>query len=95
MKNEYQNDIIGRMRKLRGEYGYSQSKIAYLLGISNGQMGNIESPKAPHKYTLAQIQKICRELNFPIEQVFLDDGDYAKNMDLISILIEKIVEYEG
>ena len=95
MKNEYQNDIIGRIRKLREERGYTQSKIADIIGISNGQMGNIESPKTPHKYTLAHIHNICKEFNIPIEQIFLDDNDYAKNIDLINLLIEKIIEYEG
>lgn len=94
MKSNYQNFIICRIRQLREEYGYTQSKIASIIGISNGQMGNIESPKTSHKYTLAHIQQICKELNIPIEQLFLEDEDFKSNTNVISLLIEKIVEYE-
>ncbi len=94
MKSEYQNYIIHRIRQLREEHGYTQSKVAGVIGISNGQMGNIESFKTPHKYTLAHIQQICKEFRYPIEQLFLEDEDFAKDNDIISLLIEKIVRYE-
>lgn len=94
MKSEYQNYIIHRIRQLREEHGYTQGKIATVIGISNGQMGNIESPRTPHKYTLAHIQQICKEFNFPIEQIFLEDEDFSTNKDTISLLIDKIVAYE-
>ena len=95
MKNEYQNHIIYRIRKLREERGFTQGQIAGLIGISNGQMGNIESPRTAHKYTLSQIYMICKEFRFPIEQIFLEDEDFERNIDLIALLIEKIVKYEG
>lgn len=94
MKSEYQNYIINRIRQLREERGYTQGKVASIIGISNGQMGNIESHKTSHKYTLAHIQRICREFKLPIEQVFLENEDFARNTDLINLLIEKIVKYE-
>lgn len=94
MKSDYQNYIIHRIRKLREERGYTQGKIANIIGISNGQMGNIESFRTSHKYTLSHILRICREFHFPIEQIFLEDEDFAKDTDLITILIEKIVKYE-
>lgn len=93
MKSDYQNYIIHRIRTLREERGYTQGKIANVIGISNGQMGNIESPKTAHKYTIAQIQQICKEFNVPIEQLFLEDEDFAKGVDIISLLIDKIVKY--
>lgn len=93
MKSDYQNYIIHRIRMLREERGYTQGKIANVIGISNGQMGNIESPKTSHKYTIAQIQQICKEFNVPIEQLFLEDEDFAKGVDIINLLIDKIVKY--
>ena len=51
MKTEYQNYIIYRIRQLREERGYTQGKVASVIGISNGQMGNIESPKTCLLYT--------------------------------------------
>ena len=93
MKSDYQNHIIHRIRMLREERGYTQRKIANIIGVSNGQMGNIESPKTAHKYTISQIQQICKEFNIPIEQLFLEDEDFAKDIDIISLLIDKIVKY--
>ena len=94
MKSEYQNNIINKVRKLRDEHRYSQEDIAILLGLSNGHVGNIESAKSIHKYTLGQICKICKEFNYPIEHIFLDDEDYNAGVDIVSRVIEKIVQYE-
>ena len=94
MKSEYQNEIIDKVRRLRQKKRYSQAEIAALLGISEGQMGNIESPRTAYKYTLEHLYKICREFRFPIDQLFLEDEDYERADDIINILIAKIVRYE-
>lgn len=94
MKTKYQIEIISRIRRLREERNYSQWKIAALLGISNGQVGSIESLRAPHKYTLAQIYSICTEFDYPIEHLFLEESDYSESRNIITILISKIVMYE-
>ena len=75
------------------EFGYSQKNVAMLLGISPGQMGNIESPKAANKYTLNQIYILCKEFNTPIEQIFIDDDEYGRGSDIINLLITKIIKY--
>lgn len=93
-KSEYQNYIINKIRRLREERQYSQENIGTLLGLSNGHIGNIESPKKEHKYTLNHIFKICQEFNFPIEQIFLEEEDYKANIDIISNIIKKIIQYE-
>ena len=94
MKTEYQNTIILRFKKLRMENGYSQKKIAMLLGISPGQMGNIESPKAENKYTLSQIYNLCCKFKYPIEHIFIEDEEYGMGKDIINLLISKIIKYE-
>lgn len=94
MKSEYQNEIIDKVRKLRREKNYSQAEVAALLGISDGQMGNIESPRTSYKYTLEHLYKICREFRYPIDHLFLEVEDYEKADDIISLLIGKIVRYE-
>jgi len=78
---------------MRYERGYSQKSVAMLLGISPGQVGNIESPQAANKYTLKQIFILCNSLNIPIEQIFIDDEDYGKGKDIINLLISKIIKY--
>jgi transcriptional regulator with XRE-family HTH domain len=94
MKSAVQIDIISRIKKLRELHEFSQADMAKLLGISTGQMGNIESLRRPHKYTLSQIFIICNEFKFPIEHIFLNEYDYNANIDIVNLLIHKIVEYE-
>ena len=95
MKSQIQLKIIDVLRTERIKHKYSQSQIGTLLGISNGQVGNIESPKMAHKYTLAQLAILCKEFDIRIEQLFLTDEDFLTDSDIISTLISKIVEYEN
>lgn len=92
MKSDYQNTIILKIRKLREEFGYSQKDVAEILGISPGQLGNIESSKAPNKYTLSQIYTLCNTFHTRIEQLFIDDDEYGSR-DIINLLITKIIQY--
>ena len=91
MKTEFQYEVISRLKKLREDKNYSQASLAKLLEISPGQLGNIESYKQDHKFTLAQILKICDLLEVRIEDVFL-----VKNKGNISIreVIDEIVKYQ-
>lgn len=82
-----------KVRKLREEHGYSQMDIASFLGISNGQVGNIESLNSPHKYTLEQLYRICKLFNLPIEQIFIEDNEYSEIRDFVDLLITKILKY--
>ena len=93
MKTEYQNYIILKIRKLREERNLSQKDVARMLGISPGQLGNIESPKAANKYTLNQIYTICHSFNVSIEQIFIEDEDFSKGIDIINLLILNIINY--
>ncbi len=94
MKTEYQNIIIRRIKVLREQQGLSQAQLAMHLGISYGQMGNIESIRQNHKYTLDQINSICKLLKIPIEQIFLTDDDFEGNAEIINKLITNIIKYE-
>lgn len=95
MKSAYQNKIIDAMRKLRIEHHFSQEDVAALLRLSGGHIGNIESPKMGHKYTLKQLYLLCKEFGYPIEHLFLEESDYADREDIISKVIQKIVAYEA
>lgn len=96
-KTNYQLKIINTLKELRQNQNMTQALVSDLLGINSyGQIGNIESPKFPHKYTLKQISILCREFNYPIESVFLNEEELKldKN-ELVRCLIEKLVEYDG
>lgn len=92
---DYQDKIIQRIKKLRTDKGISQAKLSEILGISRGQMSNIENPNYPHKYTLKQIDTLCKALNYPIETVFLPDSEIAPECSkAIDEIIDSIIRYE-
>ena len=90
MKTQFQYEVISRLKKLREEKNYTQASLAKLLEISPGQLGNIESIKQEHKFTLAQILKICDELNISIESIFLPGKEKVETRKVI----EAIVKYQ-
>lgn len=91
MKTEFQYEVISRLKKAREDKNFTQASIAKHLGISPGQLGNIESYKQDHKFTLAQILKICDLLEIKIEEVLLPE----KVADAeIRDVIEAIVKYQ-
>ena len=94
MKTEKQNNVIFYIKQVRESLGYSQKRLADLLGVSHGQIGNIESLRTSHKYTLEQIQCICEVFNIRIELVFLQEDEIVKSKNLIDSLIKEIVKYE-
>lgn len=73
MKTQFQYEVISKLKKYREEKNYTQASIAKLLGISPGQLGNIESYKQDHKFTLAQIMKICDLLEIDILDIILPE----------------------
>ncbi|MBQ2882833.1 MAG: helix-turn-helix transcriptional regulator [Alphaproteobacteria bacterium] len=91
MKTEYQYKVISRLKKLREEKNYTQASLAKLLEISPGQLGNIESIKQEHKFTLAQILKICDALDIDIVKIFLPERGEGVNLKEV---IEAIVKYQ-
>jgi putative transcriptional regulator len=95
-KSDYQLSIILRIKREREVRGLGQKNIADILKISLGQVGNIESPKYPHKYTLRQLDTLCKHFKMPTEQLFIPDDSYLQdNANITSILIDKIIEYEN
>lgn len=96
MKSEYQLEIIFKIRQEREARGLGQKNIADILGISEGHIGNIESHKFPHKYTLKQLDTLCKYFKIPTEQLFISDDLYLqKDINITSLLVDKIVEYEN
>ncbi len=95
MKTDYQNAIVDKVRRLRLSNNYSQQDIALFLGISNGQVGNIETPTKSHKYRLSQLSRICDEFKIRIVDLFLENIDDLTPEELINRLINCIIEYEN
>lgn len=92
---DYQDKIIQTIKRIRVERDISQAKLSELLGISRGQVGNIENPNYPHKYTLKQIVAICKHLDYPIEKIFIPEMAIAQECsNAIDALMESVVRYE-
>jgi transcriptional regulator with XRE-family HTH domain len=91
MKTPFQYEIISRLKKAREDKNFTQASIAKHLEISPGQLGNIESYKQDHKFTLAQILKICDLLEIKIEEVLLPSK--GVNVEIRDV-IEAIVKYQ-
>ena len=94
MKTIYQLEIITKVRKLREANQCSQSQLATYLGLSYGQIGNIESLRYPQKYTLSQLYRICKLFNIKIEHLFSSDDELSQNVEVMDLLIKKIIQYE-
>jgi transcriptional regulator with XRE-family HTH domain len=92
---DYQDKIIQTIKRIRIERDISQAKLSELLGISRGQVGNIENPNYPHKYTLKQIVNVCEKLDVPIEQIFIPDQKVKPECsEVIKGLVDCIIRYE-
>lgn len=93
MKSQFQTTIIEKLRRLRIERNMSQAHIARALGISPGQLGNIESYKRSHKYTLKQIYTLSTILGVTIEELFSTEQTKLKHGD-VNGTIEQIIRYQ-
>ena len=91
MKTHFQYEVISRLKKAREDKNFTQASIAKHLGISPGQLGNIESYKQCHKFTLAQIMKICELLEIDIVDILLPDIKVKVEPRKV---IEAIVKYQ-
>lgn len=91
MKTHFQYEIISRLKKAREDKNFTQASVAKQLGISPGQLGNIESYKQEHKFTLAQILKICDLLEISIEEILLPE---KKGEVSTREVIDVIVRYQ-
>ena len=92
---DYQDKIIQTIKRMRVERDISQAKLSELLGISRGQVGNIENPNYPHKYTLKQIVTVCEKLDVPIEQIFIPNKKVKPDCsEVIKGLVDCIIKYE-
>lgn len=96
MKTELQLQVINIVRELRNNHKLSQAGLSDVLNVSYGMIGNIESTKYEHKYTLKQLKAICTYFDFPFKRLFLNDSQIEEEEDkLINLLIDKIIEYNG
>ncbi|MBC9909138.1 helix-turn-helix domain-containing protein [Chitinophaga varians] len=52
--------IIDRVKERREKIKWSQEDLAFELGVSKGFIGNVESTRYPHKYSMEQINHLAK-----------------------------------
>lgn len=87
VKTDYQNEVINRIRLLRLDNDISQIGLANIIEVSNGQIGNIESPKFQHKYTLRQLYLIANHFKVTIPFLLTGSDEPLDSDSLIKALI--------
>lgn len=88
-KSDFQIEVLQRVKQLRLDRQFSQPKLAEILDVTNGQIGNVESSKHTQKYTLAQLSAISKEFGVSINYIFTGKDTCSQDA-----LIDAIVKYE-
>ncbi|MDE6484657.1 MAG: helix-turn-helix domain-containing protein [Duncaniella sp.] len=86
-KSDYQNEVVNRIRQLRIDNEVSQIGLAGIIDVSAGQIGNIESPKFQHKYTLKQLYLISKYFNVPVSYLLTGKKEILDCESFIMALI--------
>lgn len=87
-KTAYQNEVVNRIRQLRIDSEVSQIGLANIIEVSNGQIGNIESPKFPHKYTLKQLYSIAQYFKVTLDFLLTGSCEKLDTEHIIKALIQ-------
>lgn len=58
--------VIDKVREKRIKKGYSQAKLANMLNVSIGFIGNVENPRQRAKYNLDHLNKLAKIFECPI-----------------------------
>lgn len=87
-KTDFQNEVVNRIRELRLGRGLSQIDLANIIDVSNGQIGNIESPKFRHKYTLKHLHLIATVFDTNMAYLLTGSHQVVDTDTIIQLLIK-------
>lgn len=87
LKTTYQLEVVNRVKALRISNDLSQIKIANLLDVSNGFVGNVESPKYRHKYTLKQLWTLAKHFGVSLDYILTGKETVLSSEQLVKYLI--------
>jgi len=62
--------VIDKVKEIRTSKGISQAKLAHLIELSVGFIGNVENPRHIAKYNLNHLNRISKELGVPFKDFF-------------------------
>ena len=62
--------VIDKVKEIRTSKGISQAKLAHIIELSVGFIGNVENPKHIAKYNLNHLNRISKELDVEFKDFF-------------------------
>lgn len=74
VKSEIEQYVIDRVKDIRVSKGVSQAKLAHLIDLSVGFVGNVENPKHVAKWNINHLNRISTELDVPFKDFFPERG---------------------
>lgn len=74
IKTEIEQYVIHKVREIRVSKKISQAKLAHLMDISVGFVGNVENPKHVAKWNLNHLNRISQVLDVPFSDLFPEKG---------------------
>jgi len=66
-------DILGKIKKLRDDRGWSNYKLAKVANISEGSLNNLF--RLNNQPTIPTLEAICKGLDITLSQFFADEGE--------------------
>lgn len=60
-KSKFEMAVVERVKEVRISLQKSQAYVAMVLDVSEGYIGQVESPKYASRYTLDQLNKLAKE----------------------------------
>ena len=87
LKSTYQLEVVNRIKALRISKDLSQIKVANLLDVSNGFVGNVESPKYRHKYTLKQLWILAKYFGVSLDYILTGKEIVLSSEQIVTYLI--------
>ena len=78
---EIEQFVIDKVREIRQLRKWGQEKLSLEMGLSPKFIGNVESPKTPHKYNINHLNKLAEILLCSIRDFFPETflpGDLEK-----------------
>lgn len=72
--SEIDKYVIEKVKSIRLSKGISQAKLAIIIDLSVGFVGNIENPNHIAKWNINLLNRISKELNVPFKDFFPESG---------------------
>ena len=74
IKTDIEQYVIDKVKEIRTTKGISQAKLAHMIELSVGFVGNIENPTHVAKWNINHLNRISKELDVPFKDFFPEKG---------------------